>query len=94
LSDVDFQVILVPAILNNQEMTLNQPISSTTNTYEWTSTPKLDSDGADTGLRLLAGLSEGGGAGCLYGYDRSYGYDSLGARLAVVFKKLDTDTAA
>jgi len=75
-------------------MTLNQPISSTTNTYEWTSTPKLESDGADTGLRLSAGGSESGGAGSLHGGVRSYGFDYLGARLAVVFKKLDTDTAA
>jgi len=94
LPDVDFQVILVPAILDNQEMTLNQPISSTTNTYEWTSTPKLESDGADTGLRLYAGYSVLGGAGYLDGYGRSSRDDYLGARLAVVFKKLDTDTAA
>jgi hypothetical protein len=94
LPEVDFEVMLVPAILDNQEMTLNQPISSTTDTSEWTSTPKFNNDGTDTGLRLCAGNSEGGGAGFLYVLDRSYGGGYLGARLAVVFKKLDTGTAA
>lgn len=94
LPEVDFEVILAPAILDNQEMTFNQPLSSTTNTWEWTNTPKLDSNNTDTGRFLAAGRSGGGGAGFLYGYDRSSGLDYLGARLAVVFKKLDTDTAA
>ena len=94
LPEVDFEVMLVPAILDNQEMTLNQPISSTTDTSEWTSTPKFNNDGTDTGLRLCAGRSEIGGAGCLNDGGRSNRLDFLGARLAVVFKKLDTGTAA
>jgi hypothetical protein len=94
LETIDFQVILVPAVLDNMEMTFNQPASSATNTYEWTSTPKLDGSGVDTGLRLRAGHSGAGGAGSLDAYARSDGYGYLGARLAVVFKKLDTGTAA
>jgi len=94
LKDVPFTVMLVPTVLDNQEMTLNRPESSTTDTYEWTSTVLKDKDNNDTGRRLHAGYSEGGGAGFLDIYHRSHSLGRLGARLAVVFKKLDTGTAS
>ena len=94
LKDIPFTVMLVPAVLDNQEMTLNTPQSSTTNTYEWTSTVLKDKDNNDTGRRLRAGNSGYGGAGNLGSDPRSGSNDYLGARLAVVFRKLDTGTAA
>jgi hypothetical protein len=89
LTAVDFTVSLVPATLDNLEMTLRHPESSTTNTYEWTSTPLVDDKGTDTGRRLVVGLSDGGGAGRVGTDARSVRGDHLGARLAVVFKKRD-----
>ena len=94
LKDIPFTVMLVPAVLDNQEMTLNRPESSTTDTWEWTGTQLKDGGNNDTGRRLDAGRSGGGGAGDLGGGLRSRSLDNLGARLAVVFRKLDTGTAS
>ncbi len=87
LSKVKFEVILVPATLDNLEMTFNHPESSTTNTYEWTSTTIMDDSGNDTGRRLVVGFSDDGGAGYVVGDARGYSSGRLGARLAVVWKK-------
>jgi hypothetical protein len=87
LAETDFDVILAPAILDNIEMTFNNPESSTTNTWEWTSTVLLDKDNKPTDRRLAVGRSVLGGAG---GVDFAGRADALaygGARLAVVFKK-------
>jgi hypothetical protein len=94
LKDISFTVMLVPATMDNLEMTLHQPESSTTDTWEWTGTKLLDGKNNDTGRLLNAGYSENGGAGYLDSVHRSYLDDRLGARLAVVFKKLDTGTAS
>jgi hypothetical protein len=94
LKEVSFTVMLVPATLDNLEMTLNTPQSSTTDTWEWTSTQLKDGENNDTGHRLDAGDSVYGGAGRLLYAHRSLSLGNLGARLAVVFKKLDTGTAA
>jgi hypothetical protein len=85
----DFDVILVPALLDNQEMTLHNPKSSSTDTLEWTSTPLLDDSGADTNRRLIVGHSDDGGAGNVCGGDRGRRYGFRGSRLAVVFVKRD-----
>jgi len=92
LKEVSFKVMLVPATLDNIELTLNTPQSSTTDTWEWTSTQLKDGENNDTGHRLYAGRSVDGGAGSLGDGHRSRSDGDLGARLAVVFKKLDTDT--
>jgi len=87
LSKVDFEVILVPATLDNLEMTFNHPESSSTNTWEWTSTTLMDDSGNDTGRRLVVGYSGSGGAGYVDYVARGDSLGSLGARLAVVWKK-------
>ena len=84
LKEVSFKVMLVPATLDNIEMTLNTPQSSTTDTWEWTSAQLKDGENNDTGHRLYAGYSENGGAGNLNYDHRSNSNDNLGARLAVV----------
>ena len=89
LEETDFEVMLVPAVLDNQEMTLKNPESSSTNTWDWTSTPLLDDKGTDTGRRLSVGSSEDGGAGGVIDAGRGLRDDNLGARLAVIFKKHD-----
>jgi hypothetical protein len=94
LKDIPFTVMLVSATLDNLEMTFKTPPSSTTDTWEWTSTVLKDKDDNDTGRRLFAGNSVYGGTGYLLNDLRSYSYVDLGARLAVVFRKLDTGTAS
>ena len=81
-----FQVILIPAALNNLRMILEDPASSNTNTWEWASTWLFDDNKKDTGRALEAGYSVDGGAANLNGALRLSRYARLGARLAVVFK--------
>ena len=85
----NFDVILLPASISNIEMTLYHPENSTTNTYEWTSTPLIDDINNDTGYRLAVGDSDGGGAGDVDDDRRDHRNVGLGTRLAVVFKPTD-----
>ena len=95
LKEVPFTVMLVPAILDNQEMTLNHPESSTTNTWEWTGTRitrrRKQRHRAPPAPPATPSMAA---PGTWTTYHRSDSDDDLGARLAVVFRKLDTGTAA
>lgn len=60
-----FKVILCPTYLFNLQTTLLHPANSQTNTWEWSSTPLLDTQNKDTGRRLRVGFSSYGGASCV-----------------------------
>ena len=82
-----YEVILVPAILDNHHYTFRDPVSSATDTSDWTSTKVMDANGEDTKRRLLSGRSDDGGAGFVDADDAGDRNDGGGARLSVVFKK-------
>jgi hypothetical protein len=90
LANVDFEVILVPATLDNLEMTFNSPESSSTGTWERTSTVLLDKDNKSTDQHLLVGHVDNGGAGDVNCLHRSVADDGRAARLTIVFKKRPT----
>lgn len=81
----NFKVILIPAHLANQQMTLLHPENSQTNTSEWTDTTLIDKQQQDSGRRLAVGDSVGGGASdVFYGRGDVHWLDR-GCRLVVVF---------
>lgn len=83
---IDFDIQITPAIVANMEMTLRHPENSTTNTFEWCSTPLLKQDDTDSGFRLLVGRSGRGGAGFVNFGPRDLAWFSRGFRLSVVLK--------
>ena len=85
LSAPDFEVILTPALVSNQQMTNLRSENSQTTTWEWSSTPLLKQDNTDTGRRLFVGDSGLGGAGCVDDNPRGHSGDGRGFRLSVVF---------
>ena len=89
LPTIPFDVILVPATLDNLEATTKTPELSQTNTWEWTSTRLLDSNGNDTGRNLLACGGARGGASALVGDSRGARVARYGARFAVVFRSTE-----
>ncbi|MFA4845574.1 MAG: hypothetical protein WC654_03380 [Patescibacteria group bacterium] len=87
LPTIPFEVTLTPFHSDQQFMVSDSRESSSTNCYEWTSTPLIDQNGTGAGRFLLAGGSERGGSGCVDVYPPSDGRDFRGARLAVVFPR-------
>ena len=87
LSSTDFEVILTPFQTDQQLIVNDSPESSSTNTWEWTSTPLIDADLSPTGRRLLAGDSDNGGSGYVGGNRPSVRDGLRGARLAVVVRR-------
>jgi hypothetical protein len=89
LTPPNFEIILTPAIISNQQTTLTNPENSQTNTYEWAADTLLKNDHTDSGRCLAAGRSGSGGAGFVGSGSRGDSWFSVGGRLSVVFKKLE-----
>ena len=87
LATPKFEIILTPAIVFNQQTTLNHPENSTTSTYEWSDDILLKQDETDSGRRLMVGDSGNGGSGCVNRGHREDRWHSRGGRLSVVFPK-------
>ncbi len=76
--------MMIPAILNNMDMTLNNPLQSQTKTYEWSSTPVKDQNGKESDYRLCSGISVFGGAGHLIMNKKNMDSRLKGFRLAIL----------
>ena len=87
LTSPNFEIILTPAIVFNQQTTLNHPENSTTSTYEWSDDILLKQDNTDSGFRLMVGRSGLGGAGYVVRDRRGGSWINGGGRLSVVFSK-------
>ncbi|MFA4845571.1 MAG: AAA family ATPase [Patescibacteria group bacterium] len=87
LPTIPFDVTLTPFHSDQQFMVSDSRESSSTNCYEWTSTPLIDQNGTEAGLFLFAGDSGYGGSGYVYDGLPSGRVDGRGARLAVVFPR-------
>ncbi len=83
----NFEVILTPSIIFNQQTTLNHPENSQNNTFEWNHDPLLKQDKTDRGRRLVVGDSVYGGAGYVDLVRRGGPWDRRGGRLSVVFPR-------
>ena len=90
LSESAYDVQLSPAVANSYFFTFRSPSSSTTETSEWISTKILDDKGGDTFDRLCSGSLKYGGAGYLDSRRVNLASD-IGARLAVVFKRTQSE---
>jgi hypothetical protein len=89
LTPPNFEIILTPVIISNQQTTLSYPKNSQTNTYEWAADTLLKNDHTDSGRCLAAGRSDSGGAGYVNDGSRGVSWRTMGGRLSVVFKKLE-----
>ena len=87
LSTPKFEIILTPAIVFNQQTTLNHPENSTTDTCEWSDDILLKQDETDSGFRLMVGFSVSGGSGYVNYNLRERPWNDRGGRLSVVFSK-------
>jgi hypothetical protein len=88
LTPPNFEIILTPVIISNQQTTLSYPKNSQTNTYEWAADTLLKNDHTDSGHCLAAGRSGLGGAGFVSyvsGDSRGVSRLLMGGRLSVVF---------
>jgi hypothetical protein len=85
LTPPNFEIILTPVIISNQQTTLSYPKNSQTNTYEWAADTLLKNDHTDSGRCLAAGRSGSGGAGFVGSGSRGDSWFIMGGRLSVVF---------
>ena len=79
-----FKVMILPALLNNLDVTLYHPKQSQAKMSEWASDIVKNKDGQDRGIRMNVGSPDSGGASGIGLYMKDAHSKEIGVRFAVV----------